>query len=71
MYLKENPQIKEEIDRKLREKLGISDGDVEETEDTPKSLFDEEQYTNLYLQLNLANILIGLIESDIHLIKLE
>ena len=42
MYLKENPQIKEEIDRKLREKLGISDGDVEETEDTPKSLFDEE-----------------------------
>lgn len=28
MYLKENPQIKEEIDRKLREKLGISDGDV-------------------------------------------
>lgn len=71
MYLKENPQIKEEIDRKLREKLGISDGDVEETEDAPKSLFDEEQYTNLYLQLNLANILIGLIESDIHLIKLE
>ncbi|CAA3845774.1 recombinase A [Staphylococcus aureus] len=42
MYLKENPQIKEEIDRKLREKLGISDGDVEETEDAPKSLFDEE-----------------------------
>ena len=39
MYLKENPQIKEEIDRKLREKLGISDGDVEETEDAPKSLF--------------------------------
>ena len=36
MYLKENPQIKEEIDRKLREKLGISDGDVEETEDAPK-----------------------------------
>ena len=44
-YLKENPQIKEEIDRKLREKLGIFDGDVEETEseeDTPKTLFDEE-----------------------------
>ena len=44
-YLKENPQIKEEIDRKLREKLGIFDGDVEETdaeEEAPKTLFDEE-----------------------------
>ena len=30
-YLKENPQIKE-IDRKLREKLGIFDGDVDENE---------------------------------------
>ena len=29
-YLKENPQIKDEIDQKLREKLGIFDGDVEE-----------------------------------------
>ena len=38
-YLKENPQIKEEIDRKLREKLGIFDGDVDENEnedDSPK-----------------------------------
>lgn len=42
-YLKENPQIKDEIDQKLREKLGIFDGDVEEKEeDAPKSLFDEE-----------------------------
>ena len=43
-YLKENPQIKEEIDRKLREKLGIFDGDVDENEnedDSPKTLFDE------------------------------
>ena len=40
--LKENPQIKEEIDRKLREKLGIFDGDVDENEDdSPKTLFDE------------------------------
>ena len=40
----ENPQIKEEIDRKLREKLGIFDGDVDENEnedDSPKTLFDE------------------------------
>ncbi|MGT0299135.1 hypothetical protein ACV566_13220 [Staphylococcus aureus] len=40
--MKENPQIKEEIDRKLREKLGISDGDVEETKRFQNSLFDEE-----------------------------
>ena len=43
-YLKENPQIKEEIDRKLREKLGIFDGDVDENEnedDYSKTLFDE------------------------------
>ena len=30
-YLKENPQIKEEIDRKLRENY-IFDGDVDENE---------------------------------------
>ena len=42
-YLKENPQIKDEIDRKLREKLGIFDGDVEENEDkSSQTLFDEE-----------------------------
>ena len=41
-YLK-NPQIKDEIDRKLREKLGIFDGDVEENEDkSSQTLFDEE-----------------------------
>ena len=41
--LKENPQIKDEIDRKLREKLGIFDGDVEENEDkSSQTLFDEE-----------------------------
>lgn len=32
LYLKENPAIREEIDQKLREKLGIFDGDVEEKE---------------------------------------
>ncbi|MEZ2043533.1 DNA recombination/repair protein RecA, partial [Staphylococcus aureus] len=42
-YLKENPQVKEEIDRKLREKLGIFDGDVDEKEeDAPQTLFVEE-----------------------------
>ena len=43
-WAKVNPQIKEEIDRKLREKLGIFDGDVDENEnedDSPKTLFDE------------------------------
>ena len=42
-HIKENPQIKDEIDRKLREKLGIFDGDVEENEDkSSQTLFDEE-----------------------------
>lgn len=36
-YLKENPQIKDEIDQKLREKLGIFDGDVEEKKKTHRS----------------------------------
>ena len=42
--IKENPKIKEEINRKLREKLGIFDGDLDENEnedDSPKTLFDE------------------------------
>jgi recombination protein RecA len=45
MFLKENPEIKKDINQKLREKLGIFDGDVEETEsedNVPDSLFDEE-----------------------------
>ena len=42
-YLKENPEVRDDIDRKLREKLGIFDGDVEEKEaKAPESLFDEE-----------------------------
>ena len=41
-FLKENPQLEDEIDRKLREKLGIFDGDVEEKEqEEPQTLFDE------------------------------
>lgn len=44
LYLKENPAIREEIDQKLREKLGIFDGDVEEKEaESPATLFDEEE----------------------------
>ena len=44
LYLKENPAIREEIDQKLREKLGIFDGDVEEKEaESPAKLFDEEE----------------------------
>ena len=44
-YLKENPEVRDDIDRKLREKLGIFDGDVEEKEaKAPESLFDEEWY---------------------------
>ncbi|MFZ8102588.1 DNA recombination/repair protein RecA, partial [Staphylococcus arlettae] len=44
-YLKENPEIKKDIDQKLREKLGIFDGDIEETEESEEAtpnLFDEE-----------------------------
>ena len=42
-FLKENPEIRQDIDDKLREKLGIFDGDVkEEEEEAPSSLFDEE-----------------------------
>ena len=29
-FLKENPEIRQDIDDKLREKLGIFDGDVKE-----------------------------------------
>src|SRR5699024_12793311 len=44
LYLKENPKVKQEIDQKLREKLGIFDGDVDEKEeeDAPTTLFDEK-----------------------------
>lgn len=42
MFLKEHPELEDEIDRKLREKLGIFDGDVDENEaDSPQTLFDE------------------------------
>ena len=40
-----NPEIKKDIDQKLREKLGIFDGDIEETEESEEAtpnLFDEE-----------------------------
>ena len=41
--LKKTLKLKDEIDRKLREKLGIFDGDVEENEDkSSQTLFDEE-----------------------------
>ena len=46
-YLKENPEVRSEIEHKLREALGIFDGDVEEkpdndnAEEAPASLFDE------------------------------
>ncbi|UEX89293.1 recombinase RecA [Staphylococcus ratti] len=42
LFLKEHPELEDEIDRKLREKLGIFDGDVDENEqDSPQTLFDE------------------------------
>ncbi|PWZ91831.1 DNA recombination/repair protein RecA, partial [Staphylococcus pseudintermedius] len=41
-FLLENPKLEDEIDRKLREKLGIYDGDVEESEqEETQTLFDE------------------------------
>lgn len=42
LFLKEHPDLENEIDRKLREKLGIFDGDVEESEqESAQTLFDE------------------------------
>ena len=48
--MKEHPEIKEDIDNKLRQKLGIFDGDVEEKrrkeakaeKNENANLFDEE-----------------------------
>ena len=43
LYLKENPEIKEDINRRLREALGIIDGDVKEDESEKQTTLLEDE----------------------------